>query len=134
MFKILQKDSSIFGLTILIPLFKKSFSLCREGGTNMTGHYYEMYRMTLTVYKNTMGWNSLWRVITILMNLFFSRIFLNFYSKQNKCFINISWNWRCLKISKPIEKRCQTIVKKLSSKSLGGDIERYRSHKEKGSF
>ena len=28
----------------------------------------------------------------------------------------------------------QTIVKELSSKSLGGDIERYRSHKEKGSF
>ena len=22
----------------------------------MTGHYYEMYRMTLTVYKNKMGW------------------------------------------------------------------------------
>ena len=61
----------------------------------------------------------------------FSRLFLNFYSKQNKCFINISWNWRCLKISKPIEKRCQTIVKKLSSKSLGGDIGRYRSHREK---
>ena len=61
----------------------------------MTGHYYEMYRMTLTVYKKKMGWNIFWKVI-ISYELVFPKYALNVlqsYKRFDKIFVKVEEHW-----------------------------------------
>ena len=90
LFQILQKDSSIYiRSNLFITPFLKRISHCAGKAQPIwqVTTTYEMYRMILTVYNNTMGWNPFWRVIIIPMNLF-SEIFLKFLKE---IILNVWW-------------------------------------------
>ena len=136
MFKILLKDSSILGLTFLTPFFKKRVSHCAEKVQPIWQVTTMKCIAWLLLYTRT-KWVEILseRLFLLFLWTCFSEIclknVLQSYKRFDKIFVKVEEHWNKKKI---IEKRCQPSVKKLSSKSLGGDIERYRSHREKGSF